>query len=213
MKKYGKLKIIKEHKEKGKRLMVHALCDCGNTIYREKKSLVSGNTKSCGCLRRILSSERMSFRQRTHGESKTYFYKRWWHIRVRCLYEWDKDYKNYGGRGIKCEWTNYEDFKKDMYVSFLKHVKKHGKENTTIERIDVNGNYCKKNCKWVTRNEQSLNKRDTVKMTYKGTTKTMSQWARELNTSHAAIKYRIDAGVSVEKIIETPFKHSNKFFK
>lgn len=71
-----------------------------------------------------------------------------------------KAYKNYGGRGIICEWKYFIDFYDDMYESYLEHARKYGNHNTTIERIDVNGNYCKENCIWTTWDKQGSNKRN-----------------------------------------------------
>lgn len=95
----------------------------------------------------------------THGMSKTNFYKVWENINTRLTCKTHKTYKHYGGRGIKCEWKRFEDFYRDMYGSYLIHLKQYGKRDTTIDRINVNGNYSKSNCKWATRSEQNRNQR------------------------------------------------------
>lgn len=86
-------------------------------------------------------------------------FKRFESIKTRCRFPSSVSFKNYGGRGIKCLWSSYEEFKGDMYKSYLKHLRDFGNKDTTIERVDVNGHYCKDNCKWATWKEQSLNKR------------------------------------------------------
>jgi len=122
-------------------------------------------------------------------------------------------YKDYGGRGLKFEWKNYMEFKKDMYIPYLEHCKKFGKRNTTIERIDNNGNYCKENCRWATWEEQSKNRRSNRYITYKGRTLIVADWAKELGVSRQTIGYRLRQGWKQKDIIEIPFNHSNKYAK
>lgn len=80
-------------------------------------------------------------------------YSTWLGIRRRCNNPNTKDYKNYGGRGIKvCErWDSYEKFEYDMGLK--------PSPNHSIDRIDVNGNYSPDNCKWSTPKQQANNKR------------------------------------------------------
>lgn len=210
--KYNRLTIIKKYR-KDKKTIAQCICDCGNKKDLEFKSIKSGNTKSCGCLQKELASIRLKKRRTTHGESKTYFYKRWWHMRARCKFIWDKDYKNYGAKGIKCLWENYIDFKNDMYESYLKHSKKYGDKDTTIERINYKGNYCKDNCRWATFQEQARNKSNNRLITHGKNTKTLSEWARYAKMSHEALAYRLSKGLSIEEAITLPLNHGNKYHK
>jgi len=81
-------------------------------------------------------------------------------MRARCNSKSDGGYKYYGGKGIKCEWKTYQEFKNDMYDSFIKHLNKYGRKQTSIDRIDSDKNYCKENCRWATWKEQTKNKVD-----------------------------------------------------
>jgi hypothetical protein len=105
-----------------------------------------------------------SGRKITHGFRYTRFYNIWKRMKDRCNNQNNIDYHRYGGRGIKvCDsWTsNFENFRDDMYESYLCHSEINGEKNTSIDRIDTNGNYCKENCKWSTPQEQRLNQRQS----------------------------------------------------
>ena len=105
----------------------------------------------------------------THGMSKTKFYNTWLGMKSRCYNEKEISYPNYGGRGIAiCEkWMIFENFKDDMHEAFLEHVELYGEKNTSIERVNNNGNYEPDNCKWATTQEQNRNTRQVKLYLYK----------------------------------------------
>ena len=143
-------------------------CDCGNLTQVQGSNLKSGVTQSCGCLQREMARER----QLKHGKTGSRLYVIWSHMRHRCEYDWEYGYEHYGGRGITVcdEWKEFEPFYKWAIESGYA-------DNLTLDRIDVNGNYCPKNCRWATQKEQNLNKRTTVRIEYNGEFKTESEWA------------------------------------
>ena len=134
------------------------------------------------------------------------FYARWADMRTRTTNPNFKQYKDYGGRGIKCLWLTFDDFKRDMYSSFQEHAANHGSSNTTLDRINNNGDYCKDNCRWATRQQQGQKSRRTLKITWNGRTQNLRQWAKELNVNYQSIQGRIhDYAWSVERAFTTPF--------
>ena len=112
----------------------------------------------------------------------------------RCTNENDLAYSRYGGKGIKCSWEDFEAFKLDMYNLYQAHIKRFGEKETTLERIDNNGHYCKENCRWATYLEQGNNKRNNIRIKIRDQEKTLSEWIRELNLKYTTIYMRIKRG-------------------
>lgn len=178
---YNNLLVESSYLDKERQRTVY-ICKCllcGNTKQVLGKDLARGKVKSCGCLVRSIN-----------GQSKTRLYSIWTAMTNRCQNKMHKAYNRYGGRGITCIWQTFEEFKHDMYDSYLAHVKEFGEKNTTIDRIDVNGNYCKENCRWATIKEQANNKTNNIVLNFKGKCLTMAQWAEELGIKYSTIKRR-----------------------
>lgn len=150
-KRFGRLTVICREESKNNRTMWICKCDCGNEIIAESYNIKTGHTVSCGCFQR----ERTSAANMTHGKRKTRIYRIWVCMKNRCYQETYHAFKHYGGRGITVcdEWRN-------SFESFYKWAISSGYEdNLSIDRIDVNGNYCHENCRFVTMAEQNKNKR------------------------------------------------------
>lgn len=141
-----------------------------------------------------------------HKMSGTRFYQIWCAMKQRCLYPKHNRFKSYGGRGITIcnEWLDFQNFKQDMYKSYQKSCKIQGERNTTIDRINPNGNYNKENCQWNTLWKQNLNRSNNHLITYKGETKPLTQWAREKGFKRGLLENRIKRKWSVKKMLETP---------
>ena len=177
---------------KQKKMAWRCDCECGGEIIATYSQLNRGNTKSCGCLNR----EQTTVRNATHNESKTRLYKIWVGMRQRCNNPNKVRYADYGGRGIKVcdDWDNYLTFK-NWAIS-------NGYDDTmSIERVDVDKDYCPTNCKWIPLSDQSKNRRSCNMLTYNGKTLTISDWARELNIHRSTINKRLKKGMSIDKVL------------
>lgn len=160
---FGDLTVIKLDEERSVRKKYWICqCKCGKQISTRSDYLTGGKSKSCGCYRDSVLKKN-SFQEK-HGMYGTRFYVIWDNMIGRCYRESHTSYDRYGGRGIEVceEWKDFQNFYNDMYETYKEHSKKFGEKDTTIERINCNGNYNKENCCWKTNKEQSYNKRSTV---------------------------------------------------
>jgi hypothetical protein len=140
----------------------------------------------------------------THGMKKTSFYRVWMSIKDRCNRPKMLNYKYYGGRGIKmCDrWLIFENFRDDMYQSYVNHKKNN--INTRLDRINNDGNYEKNNCQWLTHKENCNKTRHCHFITYNGLTKTLSEWSQYLNINYDKLERRLNYSKwSIEKSFTT----------
>jgi hypothetical protein len=190
-KKFNRLTAVKLAFKKGSGKNVRHFwifkCVCGKEKILNKYQVMSGHTKSCGCF----FNERVKVFNKTHGFSKTRLEGIYSKLKGRCDNINDQAYKHYGGRGIKCAWHSFEKFKDDMYESYKLHIKKFGEKDTTIDRIDNNGNYCKENCRWATFKIQQRNRRNNRLITFNDKTKCIAEWAVILNMRYGLLYQRI----------------------
>ncbi len=125
-------------------------CVCGGTATVAGKDMRSGNTTSCGCLR----LERLRATCVSHGERHSGTYNTWSNMHQRCTNPKHPAYVHYGGRGIKVDsrWEEFAGFLNDMG----------GRPATlTLDRVDVNGDYTKANCRWTDWHTQARNRRNS----------------------------------------------------
>lgn len=100
--------------------------------------------------------------QTKHGLRKTRFYRIYSAAKTRCENPNSSNYKNYGGRGIKFNFKDFAEFQNALYEDYLAHSRLHGEQNTTIDRINTDGDYEPSNCRWATMAVQARTRRSTV---------------------------------------------------
>ena len=191
-KKFGKLKVISLDKIKNHKAYWICKCDCGNEKSIMANSLTSGKTKSCGCLAKSNFYKLIT----KHGDCKTKLYHCWLNMKNRCYNPNSVDSKWYFEKGISIcdEWMDYKNFK--IWASQNGY-----KDGLTIERLDVNKNYCPENCTWIERNKQNNNKSDSRFITYNGQKKCLAEWIKELNLSKSFVYNRLRKDISFNEIV------------
>ena len=186
-------------------------CDCGNIVIKNSHYLKSHKYCSCGCTNKksdVSGTNNPCYR---HGLSNTTEYKKISSIlgsmKCRCYNINNKQYKNYGKRGITIckEWL---EEKGNGLLNFYNWAIQNGyKEGLSIDRIDNSGNYEPNNCRWVNNKKQSNNRRNNHLITYNNETHTMMEWSEILNINYNTLRGRINNYKwNTKKAFETPFK-------
>ena len=170
-------------------------CECGREKVVRGYALRRGTAKSCGCL--VVDTSRAL--HTTHGlvRDNLKAYRAWAAMKTRCYNQNFKSYPDYGGRGITvcASWINsFEQFFLDMGPP---------PDGLTLDRIDYNSGYSKSNCRWASQYQQQNNKRNNVRITLNGVTKSVRQWAEDLGIDESTIRWRIKNGWSTEAAVTT----------
>jgi len=171
-------------------------CICGKETEVIGANLRRGLTHSCGCLHHELFAENSRHAAR-HGHKRggrpTTEYSIWQTAKRRCFSPAAKDYPRYGGRGITMcpEWRdNFEVFLRDMGMRpSLSH---------SIDRIDNDGPYCKKNCRWVVPVEQQNNRRGNRHVLVNGQRLTIAQAVRVHGVKRSHLCSRLQRSSTTE---------------
>lgn len=166
-------------------------CDCGKIKWINEKCLRNGGTKSCGCFTRDCTIARSTIHNYSHRNSYVPVYRTWADMIQRCTNPKNNGFQNYGGRGIQIDpdWMQFLNFLKDMGEP---------EPGMTLERKDVNGNYCKSNCCWIPRAKQNQNKRSNVILTAFGITACMNELSRQFGIANITVWQRIQNGAHPE---------------
>lgn len=198
------VKCSNEKDSSGKLLWIFK-CECGDELSARPQSVISGTTKSCGCLRQELLENNK--RYCTHGFTNSRFYSIWKCMKWRCKY-----HKRYKFVSMCTEWKNFPKFKEDMYESYEKAYKKD--PTISIDRIDNEKGYSKENCRWVNQQEQMNNQSRNRIIEYNGKKQTLAQWSREYGLNPKTLHQRLDNGLSIHDALTTPIRsRSERWYK
>ena len=174
------------------RIYYYCTCNyCGYPTIIKGESLSGGQTIACGCLKY------------KHNKAHSRIYKIRLGMIYRCYDIKSKQYDIYGGRGIKIceEWLNDEN----GFTNFYKWALENGYDDTlTIDRIDVDGNYCPENCRWVNYKDQGNNRSTCHYILYKDYAFPITIWGEIININRYTLWDRFNNGWSTENALRTP---------
>ena len=177
-------------------------CKCWKEKYVSLSNLLSKNSNrvfSCWCMKWQLISEHRT----VHWMRWTsWMYSTFRSMKSRCNWKHNKDYERYWWRWIKVLRKDFVEFYNDMSESYYKHCEMFWSKNTTIDRIDVNWNYCKENCRRATVTEQQNNRRSNLIIEYKWNKYTLQQLAKLTWISRFAISYHYKRWENIEDFID-----------
>lgn len=202
-KRYGRLIVVKRGTNKNKRTRWLCKCDCGNYKEIGATELKNGTTKSCGCYNMEKLQERAK-----HHMCNSRLYSIWRCMKYRCN---NKNYYQscyYKDRGIKLyepwnDFNNFYEWAKDKYFV-----------GSSIDRINVNGNYEPNNCRFVDNLTQANNKRNNIIIEFKGKKMSLAEWSRETKINYSCLRNRYLNGWNVERMLtEKSIKGKNQFYR
>jgi len=199
---FGRWTVIRYAGKQGKHPMWECRCQCGTKKIIHATNLTRHTSQSCGCLNSEITAQR-NRDNAIHGQSgngsrgkfATPEYEAWIAMLKRCDKPSTRGYQHYGGRGIKvCKrWRSFVNFFADMGPR--------PSPTHSIDRINNDGDYTPRNCRWSTNREQGRNRRTNVLLTMKGVSLTVTEWAERLIIPRHTLFARLRKGWSVEKTL------------
>lgn len=168
-------------------IRVHCRCECGVVVLVRRRNLVSGGTRSCGCLNQEVRRSRA-----THGMTRTPEYYSWIEARRRCLDRAHHKFHDYGARGITMfpVWA-------DNFSAFLSYMGPRP-GGMSLDRINNDGHYEPGNCRWATPLVQARNTRQNRQVILGGVSRTISECGEISGLPRSTITSRLNRGWSIE---------------
>jgi hypothetical protein len=182
-------------------------CDCGKIIETTRSSLIKGSSKSCGCLCKKLSTQRIIKVNTKHNLSRTRIYRIWTGIKNRVKGNIKDNKKYYFDRNIKI----CDEWEKDFIKFYNWSIQNGYSDNLSIDRIDVNGDYKPDNCRWATIKQQNRNKQNTTYLTLNGKTLSMGEWKEKLDIPFSTMVNRKRKGLSDEQILDITRRQGQRY--
>lgn len=196
---FGRLKVLRRDGTVNKKATWLCECSCENKTLKVicGTDLRKGHTTSCGC-RQMEVLRKRNFR---HGSAprkhKTLLYQVWEGMKARCYNKNHTAYKYYGGRGVRVcgEW-------KEDHVQFSTWATESDyKIGLSLERKDVNGEYCPANCCWILPGDQNKNKRNSLFVSSPSGKILLSDLSRNIQVPYSTLYWRIKQGWKWEDVV------------
>lgn len=192
---------------KNGRTLWKCICDCGKESVTGYSNLMTGNTKSCGCMEKanLEYFQRHSYRRKSANFdfsgtlNKHPLYGLWSSMLTRCYNKNSKHYNIYGGRGIKvCDRWLPENLGFEHFVS---DMGERPSNMHTLDRINNDGDYCPENCRWATITQQSNNKRKSIIVYYFGKRIYLKELCKIIGLNYSRVAHQIQKGFDINSII------------
>ena len=206
-KRFGKLTVTTNTIQRGRKWhrVLHwvCLCDCGKQHAVSTINLTSGHTKSCGCSKGELITKAKTRHGKTIGKTTTPVYASWSNMHKRCYDPSHNRYQYYGPRGITvcARWFDF--------VNFLADMGEPPGPRMSLGRVDNNAGYEPWNCVWQTYRQQARNTSRNKLITIGKRTRCLAKWAEIYGRNYGTLHWRISAGWSVERAMQTPERKGN----
>lgn len=200
--KFSKLTVISLTDRKPGRFWL-CNCECGTACIRTTGELTTGRRLQCSDCSRARRVNKLVMDRKSAVSPHPYALRRVFaSMKQRCHNPNSKFYEYYGGKGVTIDTAWLSDSSSFYQWAYQTNYK----SGLTIDRIDANGNYEPRNCRWVSRQVQSENRNSVRNLTWSGKTQSIAAWARELGVLKGSLWFRVKSGWPIDRIFTQPFR-------